>query len=84
MARLLKNITANGGARHHKGAFQVPFDYFLAAAEPDGLWQLVSAATIAQLKRQRDLLPSLKVRAFVGRVLDRTRGILQGTARPRD
>lgn len=78
MDRLIKNITANGGARHHKGAFQVPLDYFLAAAEPERLWQLVSAATIAQLKKQRDALPSLKVRAFVSRILDRTKGMFRG------
>lgn len=83
MDRLIKNITANGGARHHKGAFQVPLDYFLAAAEPERLWQLVSAATIAQLKKQRDSLPSLKVRAFVSRILDRTKGMFRGKTQPR-
>ncbi len=73
MDRLIKNITANGGARHHKGAFQVPFDYFLAQQRTGRSLAACLSRHHRQLKRQRDLLPSLKVRAFVGRVLDRTR-----------
>jgi nanoRNase/pAp phosphatase (c-di-AMP/oligoRNAs hydrolase) len=46
---LIQSITHEGGARPHKGAYQINMDYFLPLAESDDLWHLVEESTRHQI-----------------------------------
>jgi len=56
---LIKNITADGGGRKYKGAFQVHIDYFVHCPDQDKLWEIIEITTNQILKNQRD--SSLKI-----------------------
>ncbi len=56
---LIKNITADGGGRKFKGAFQVHIDYFVHCPDQEKLWEIIEITTNQILKNQRD--SSLKI-----------------------
>ncbi|HPQ53734.1 MAG TPA: hypothetical protein PK253_10840 [Spirochaetota bacterium] len=78
---LIKQITAEGGARQYKGAYQVNMDYFLHCPDRDLVWKTVSTATIEVLKKQRDNVYIAELKGFYNKFRKRifsfiNRGVL--------
>lgn len=70
---IIKRITATGGSRKFKGAFQVSMDYFSECPREEELWELVRATTEERFK---DLKDSPLVREISG-VFRKLRGRLR-------
>lgn len=51
---LIKNITADGGGRKFKGAYQVHIDYFVHCPDKDTLWNVIELTTNQILMDYRD------------------------------
>ena len=51
---IIKEITANGGGRKYKGAFQIDMDFFSHCPDKEILWNMINITTIAALKKSRD------------------------------
>lgn len=51
---MVKSITANGGGRQYKGAYQIDLNYFCPYPEQREIWNIVSRSTIEQIKLTRD------------------------------
>jgi nanoRNase/pAp phosphatase (c-di-AMP/oligoRNAs hydrolase) len=51
---LIKNITADGGGRKYKGAFQVHIDFFVYCPDQGKLWDIIALTTHHSLKNIRD------------------------------
>lgn len=64
---VIKRITAEGGARKFKGAYQVNLDYFRGCPDRELLWQVVSLTTLQVLKRARDGIRLMELRSFYER-----------------
>lgn len=66
--RIIKRITAEGGARRFKGAYQVNLDYLTHYPDQDLLWEVISTSTLEALKKQRDTLRFPELRGLYGRI----------------
>lgn len=74
--RLIKLISATGGGRKYKGAYQVNLNYFTDCPDNDLLWNTIECTTINKLKGLRDNLKMLeikgvyhKIKASIGRII---------------
>jgi nanoRNase/pAp phosphatase (c-di-AMP/oligoRNAs hydrolase) len=63
---LIKKITAEGGARKFKGAYQVSLDYFTSCPDRELLWKMVDTTTIETLKKSRDEVNSGELEKLYG------------------
>jgi hypothetical protein len=49
LERIIKSITHHGGARRHKGAFQVPLEFLRYCTDRVRLWTVLEDATVHAL-----------------------------------
>lgn len=68
---LIKDITATGGGRQYKGAYQIKLDYFLTCPEKELLWKAVEVTTLERLKKARDKVHTGKIDFFNSSVIKR-------------
>ncbi|HNX24693.1 MAG TPA: DHH family phosphoesterase [Spirochaetota bacterium] len=68
---LIKNITATGGGRQYKGAYQIKLEYFRACPDKNLLWETVEITTIDRLKKARDGIYISEISSFYSSVLKR-------------
>lgn len=61
---LIKDITATGGGRQYKGAYQIKLDYFLSCPDKELLWEAVELTTIERLKKVRDKIRTGEIDFF--------------------
>jgi nanoRNase/pAp phosphatase (c-di-AMP/oligoRNAs hydrolase) len=70
---VIKAITAEGGARKFKGAYQINMDYFSRCPDRDLLWNVIRLTTIEVLKKSRDELYITELKGFYQKFRDRIR-----------
>lgn len=73
---IIKEITAEGGGRRFKGAYQVPLDYFSHCPDRTLLWKTVELTTIEALKKRRDGIPITELKSLYRRFRKRLSGLL--------
>jgi nanoRNase/pAp phosphatase (c-di-AMP/oligoRNAs hydrolase) len=73
---IIKAITAEGGARKFKGAYQINMDYFSRCPDRDLLWKVISLTTIEILKKSRDGLYITEIKGFYQKLRKRIRRYL--------
>lgn len=61
---LIKDITANGGGRRFKGAFQIDLDFFMNCPDRDLLWEVLEKTTREAIHRRRDGIYISDLRGF--------------------
>lgn len=49
LERIIKSITNHGGARKHKGAFQIPLEFFRYCSDRNRLWLVIEDAAVHAL-----------------------------------
>lgn len=70
---LIKAITAEGGARKFKGAYQINMDYFSRCPDRALLWEVIRLTTIEVLKKSRDGLYITELKGFYNKLKNRIR-----------
>jgi nanoRNase/pAp phosphatase (c-di-AMP/oligoRNAs hydrolase) len=60
---LIKEITADGGARRFKGAYQVNLDYFAYCPDKNQLWDVIFQTTVETLKTRKDKLYQTEIKS---------------------
>jgi nanoRNase/pAp phosphatase (c-di-AMP/oligoRNAs hydrolase) len=70
---VIKAITAEGGARKFKGAYQINMDYFSRCPDRDLLWNVIRLTTIEVLKKSRDEMYITELKGFYQKLRDRIR-----------
>ena len=81
LERIIKSITHHGGARRHKGAFQIPLEFLRYATDRTRLWSVLKDAAIHALMMACDkhgrkgILNAIfaPIRRFFGRLRGRNR-----------
>ena len=67
---IIKEITAEGGARKYKGAYQIHLDYFYHCPDRELLWNVIRNTTMEVLKQRRDNMFITELKGFYHRVKD--------------
>ena len=70
---VIKAITAEGGARKFKGAYQINMDYFSRCPDRALLWDVIRLTTIEVLKKSRDELYITELKGFYNKLKNRIR-----------
>ncbi len=65
---IIKGITASGGARSYKGAFQIDLNYLNHCQDRGALWKVINLATIEAIRQQRDRKPALALKSLLGKI----------------
>ncbi len=74
---VIKGITATGGGRKFKGAYQIRLDYFIHCPDADLLWKTVESTTVSRLKKARDGLYIDKISSIYSSALKRVLSIFR-------
>lgn len=77
---LIKQITAEGGGRKFKGAYQVNLDYFTQCPDRDLLWELVEKTTAGVLTRMRDDIHIIELKGFYRNMKKKLTSMFRGPA----
>jgi len=70
---VIKAITAEGGARKFKGAYQINMDYFSRCPDRALLWDVIRLTTIEVLKKSRDGMYITELKGFYNKLRNRIR-----------
>jgi len=68
LTRIIKTITANGGGRRFKGAYQISVGYLSTCPDRKLIWDVISATTIAHLKNIRDNIPMMEIKGVFNKI----------------
>lgn len=64
----IKEITATGGGRKYKGAFQVNLDFFTYCPDKSMLWEMVSKTVHNAIIKKRDELPIIELKGLYRKI----------------
>ncbi len=77
MDAFIKEITANGGGRRFKGAFQVSLDFFTYCPDRTMLWEMVSKTVHHAVVIKRDELPIIELKGLYRRVKNKVSSLFR-------
>ncbi len=73
----IKEITATGGGRKYKGAFQINLDFFTYCPDKSMLWEMISKTVHNAIIKKRDELPIIELKGMYRKIKNKLSSIFR-------